>query len=42
MSNKDLDYLANILDSIEKIRICSAQFENADKLLEDSKSFDAV
>lgn len=39
---KDLDCLANILDSVEKIEMYSAHFKNADTLFEDSKSFDAI
>ena len=39
---KDLDCLANILESVEKIELYSAQFEDADNLFEDTKSFDAI
>ena len=42
MSTKDLDCLANILESIEKIELYTIKFKNADELYEDSKSFDAV
>ncbi|MBT3383639.1 MAG: DUF86 domain-containing protein [Prolixibacteraceae bacterium] len=39
---KDLDCLENILESIEKIELYSAQLKSADNLLKDSKSFDAI
>lgn len=42
MSIKDLDCLSNILDSIERIEIYSTQFNSADELFDDSKSFDAI
>ncbi len=39
---KDLDCLENILESVEKIELYSAQFEDADNLYENTKSFDAI
>ncbi len=39
---KDLYCLENILESVEKIELYSAQFEDADNLYEDTKSFDAI
>ena len=39
---KDLDCLENILESVEKIELYSAQFKNADNLFKDTKSFDAI
>ena len=39
---KDLDCLENILESVEKIELYSGQFNNADNLFNDQKSFDAI
>jgi uncharacterized protein with HEPN domain len=42
MLTKDLDCLENILESVEKIELYSAQFDDADQLFTDTKSFDAI
>lgn len=41
-SHKDFACLLNIIDSIDKIKLYSSPFNNADDLYNDSKSFDAV
>lgn len=41
-SHKDFACLLNIIDAIEKIKLYSNPFSNADELYHDSKSFDAV
>lgn len=42
MLNKDVDCLANILESIQKIEEYVVSLNNADELNSDTKSFDAV
>lgn len=41
-SHKDFACLQNILESMEKIKQYSNEFENADQFYEHTKSFDAV
>lgn len=41
-SYKDFAYLLNILESINKINNYISQYQNADELHNDTKSFDAV
>ena len=41
-SHKDTACLLNILDSVNKIKKYTQQFDDADALYKDSKSFDAV
>lgn len=42
MLTKDFDCLENILESINKIELYSKDIGNANKLLHDNKSFDAI